>query len=65
MSKSLTVRQVCEHYGISRTTLYNWIAGKGFPKGAIGPGGRRFSVDSIERFDRRFGAKEKPDARIE
>lgn len=57
MGKSLTVKQVCEHYGITRTTLYNWMrSDKGFPRGAIGPKGRRFSVDSIERFDRRFGS---------
>lgn len=62
MSKPLTVREVCEHYQISRATLYNWMRDRGFPRGAIGPGGRRFSQDSIERFDRRFNAKEKTNA---
>lgn len=54
MSKSLTMSQLCKHYDCCRATIYNWMNTKGFPKGNIGPKGRRWSVASIERFDRRF-----------
>ena len=57
MSKLLNMSQVRARYNdCSRTTIYNWMRDKGFPQGALGPKGRLWSEDSLNRFDRRFGS---------
>lgn len=46
----LTIQEVAELFGVSASTIYRWIKNQSFPKGKKAPGGKRWSLDSIQYY---------------
>lgn len=46
----LTVQEVADLFGVSISTIYRWIKNESFPKGKRAPGGKRWSLDSIQYY---------------
>lgn len=46
----LTVQEVADLFGVSISTIYRWIKKESFPKGKRAPGGKRWSLDSIQYY---------------
>lgn len=46
----LTVQEVADLFGVSISTIYRWVQKESFPKGKRAPGGKRWSLDSIQYY---------------
>lgn len=46
----LTIKEVADLFGVSVKTIYRWVNNESFPKGKKAPGGKRWSLDSIQYY---------------
>ena len=45
-----TISEVADLFGVSVSTIYRWIKQEVFPKGKKAPGGRRWSIETIQYY---------------